>query len=146
MSGSGLAIVADAVVLIALWLVVVTGWGPRRARFPLAFVSFGSAWTLAFLMAESRTPAWRGLPTTLALVISLVLLIGVAKRSMPSDSEGGDSDGGGGGLERPPPDRPNGGGGPAEPSWWPEFERDFARYLVQRERAKTGGDRPRVNR
>lgn len=31
MSGSGLAIVADAVVLIALWLVVVTGWGPRRA-------------------------------------------------------------------------------------------------------------------
>jgi hypothetical protein len=88
MSGSGLAIVADAVVFIALWLIVVTGRGAAS----------------------------------------------------------GDSDGGGGGLERPPPDRPNGGGGPAEPGWWPEFEREFARYLVQRERANTGGDRPRVNR
>jgi hypothetical protein len=136
MSAAGFAIIGVTVVLIAVWLVLVAGWAPLRARYPLALGSCGCALLLALLMAESGTPSWRGLPSTLAIVISLVLLVVAAQRSMPSDSDGGGSDSDGdGGLGRRPPDRPPGGGGSADPDWWPEFERGLARYTAQRERA-----------
>jgi hypothetical protein len=144
-SDSGVVMAGDAIVLLGLWLVLAAGWVPRRARFPVALTSFASAWTLAFLMAETRTPSWRGVASTLAIVISLVLLIAVGQRAMPSDSEGGDGDGGGGPGRRPP-DRPNDGGGPTDPAWWPEFERDFARHVARLEQAKTGRNRLRVDR
>lgn len=142
MRGPDCAIIGDAVVLSALWLVVVAGWGPRRARYPLALVSCGSAVTLALLMGVFGTPSWRGVASTFAIVISLVLLIAVAQREMPRDGRsGGDDSDGDGGLGRRPPNRPDGGGGPGEPTWWPEFERELARYVAQREGAKAARDR-----
>lgn len=99
---------------------LAAGWAPRRARVPLTLVSFACAWILAFLTA-----------------VSLALLIASARRSTPGDSgEGGSDSDGDGGLGRRPPDRPTGGGGPADPSWWPEFERSLARYMAQQERTK----------
>jgi hypothetical protein len=137
--------VGDAIVLLGLLLVAAAGWVPRQARFPLAIMSFASAWTLAFMMAESRPASWRGVASTLAIVVSLVLLIAVGQQAMPSDGEGGDSDSDGGPGRRPP-DRPNDGGGPADPSWWPEFERELARYVARLEPAKTVRNRLRVDR
>jgi hypothetical protein len=70
-----------------------------------------------------------------AVLISIAFLVLAAQLSLPSDS-GGASDDGDGGLGTRPPDRPIGGGGPAEPSWWPEFERELARYQSGRERTE----------
>jgi hypothetical protein len=51
--------------------------------------------------------------------------------------EGPDDGGGGGGWGRPPEDPPRG------PSWWPEFEREFAAYAAaaaKRRNRTPGGD------
>jgi hypothetical protein len=45
----------------------------------------------------------------------------------PRDDSDSDSDGGGGGNIRPQPPSPSGDTG-GEPSWWPEFEQQFAEY------------------
>lgn len=146
MSGVGFAMIADSVAMIAVSLVLVAGWVPLRARYPLALVSCGCAVLLAFLMAASGTPSWWRPASAVAIVISVVLLIAVAQRSMHRDSEGGGDSDGDGGLGRRPPDRPDHGGGPAGPSWWPEFERDLASYTAARARAEAQRDRLRVAR
>lgn len=45
------------------------------------------------------------------------------------EDEDGDPGSGGGGGPRPPEQPPSPGG---DPVWWPEFERQFAAYLVSR--------------
>jgi hypothetical protein len=71
-----------------------------------------------------------GLMIAVFLVGALLVMFVIARLS--SDSGGDDSDGGGGGFwnrgggwpkgPRPKPRDP-------EPSWWPEFERDFHAYV-----------------
>jgi hypothetical protein len=50
--------------------------------------------------------------------------------------EGPDDDGGGGGGRGgPPPEEP-----PPGPSWWPEFESEFADYVARHRTRTPGGD------
>jgi hypothetical protein len=71
-----------------------------------------------------------------AAVLIVIAVVVAAKKSHPHDG-GGSADEGDGGLGSRPPVRPVDGGGPVEPAWWPEFERELARYTAQRERAKS---------
>lgn len=136
MATSSIGAIGDAVVLIALWFGVIHGPVPARVRLPLAVAAFGSAWALCFVTMRAHFPHWTMAPDAIAIVVSLILVIVAAQSSLPHDGGGGSSEGGGGGPDRPPPDRPTNGGGPAEPCWWPEFERDLARYQAERRRAE----------
>ena len=71
-----------------------------------------------------------------AAVLNIEVVLVVDKKAVPRDS-GGSADEGDGGLGRRPPDRPVDGGGPVEPVWWPEFEREFARYCAERKRDRS---------
>ena len=132
MSGSAVVALGDAVVMVALWALVVAKRVPRIARLPLALMSFGCAWMLCFMSTRSHLAKWTWLGGIVAILISLTLLIVAAQLSLPSDSGGGED--GEGGLPRRAPDPPTDGGDPAEPSWWPEFEHDLARYSAERDR------------
>lgn len=126
------AAIGDSALLLAVWASVIPA--PRRARLPLALVSFGCAWLLSFLLAGLHAPAWALAVSAGAIAISIGMVITAAQLSTRGDSGGGgDSDDGDGGLGRRRPKRPEGGGGPAEPSWWPEFERELRRYISERE-------------
>lgn len=137
MSGGAAATVGDALVMVALWIAVVVRRIPRPARLPLALMSFGSAWVLCFMLARLHFAKWTWLGGSVAILISIVLLIVAAQLSLPSDSGGGGGgEDGEGGSKLRPPDPPHDGGAPAEPSWWPEFEHDLARYAAERDRAQ----------
>jgi hypothetical protein len=127
---------AGAVVVLALWVLVLARLVRRTARMPLALTAFASAWALCCMMVRLRFPGWALLPGAGAVFVSIILLVPVAQMSLFNDTgSGGEESGEGGGGTRPP-DRPTDGGGPAEPSWWPEFEQDLAGYLAERERAE----------
>lgn len=103
---------------------------------PLALMAFGCAWGLSFVVMRLRYPAWTIPAAVFAILISVLLIIAAAQLSLPRDSGGGGADDAGGDGGTRPPDRPIDGGGPAEPGWWPEFERDLARYTEERKRAE----------
>ena len=67
----------------------------------------------------------------LAIMLAFVaLMVWAAWSDQGDDDEGGDDrrGGGDGGHPEPWPPHPEG-----EPLWWPEFERQFARYTRERE-------------
>jgi hypothetical protein len=72
--------------------------------------------------------------STVAIVVSLHL--------WTQESDGGQSgpghrhERGGGGPRRGRPDAPQHGGGGSDPGWWPEFERQLARYVADGDREK----------
>ncbi len=77
-------------------------------------------------------PGWE---TGLAVVVAILLLLGglvigvLGILRQPREAGGEDSDcGPGRGPRRWPPDRPRQPEG--GPTWWPEFEREFAAYLA----------------
>jgi hypothetical protein len=70
-----------------------------------------------------------------SVILIIVVVIATAQRSLPREGGGG-ADDADGGLGTRPPNSPVDGGGPVEPAWWPEFERELARYTAQQERAK----------
>lgn len=53
------------------------------------------------------------------------------------DDDDDDDDGSGRDGGPPPPDDPGG-----EPAWWPQFERDLATYLSDRDRDRSGSETP----
>jgi hypothetical protein len=135
MTTSTLAATGNGVLLLALWTAATLRRIPPRIRLTLALLSFASAWSLCYGAMRLGFPKWTVLPGTAALLISLVLLVVTAQLTFPHDNGSGGEDGGGG-LDRPPPDYPlKGGGDPTEPEWWPEFEREFARFEAERVRA-----------
>lgn len=138
MSGSAtsLAAAGDAALMLTLWVVVVARLGPPAVRWALALLSFGSAWTLCFLLSTLHAAAWMTFSSAAAMLTSIILLGAAAQTCFPRDGGGGGGEDGDGGLGRRPPDRPLDGGGPSGPSWWPEFERDLARYTAERERPR----------
>jgi hypothetical protein len=85
--------------------------------------------------AASPTPTWA---TVLGIGLSLLFVMvwlgfALVSTRQPPGQEGDDDRGsgpGGGGPRRPGP-----GGGDAPggtPTWWPDFERDFAAYVSER--------------
>lgn len=138
MSGSVATLVplVAAVVTVALWVVVLLRLAHRAARLPLALTAFASAWSTCFVLLKTQAPHWTILPGAALVLGGIVVVVVAGQTSLPHDAgDDGSDDGGtgGGGPGRRPPDRPTGGGDPAEPSWWPQFERDLARYVAQRE-------------
>jgi hypothetical protein len=91
-----------------------------RAAFAAHGLASGSPVPIAFLIAVSVVG--------LAFVALMVVLITVAARRRPPDHNDRGEDGGGDGGGGRPPEGPDltGGG----PSWWPEFEREFADYVA----------------
>jgi hypothetical protein len=79
--------------------------------------------------------------TTVAMVLILGCAFGqllrVLWRHEGRDDSQPDSDDSGGGNQRREPRRPQDSGG-GEPPWWPEFERDFADHVRDREPSPAG--------
>jgi hypothetical protein len=65
----------------------------------------------------------------LAMGGALVGLAHLIRRTDPPDEPESGPDDRGGGSPRPDPPRPRPAG---DPAWWPEFERDFAKYVSVR--------------
>jgi hypothetical protein len=69
-----------------------------------------------------------------ALLVAAFLWLAVVGIGQPPGREGDDEPGSGpngGGPRRPGPDRGNPSGG--APAWWPEFEREFAAHVRNRQ-------------
>lgn len=89
-------------------------------------------------------PVW---PLSIDVAVLLLSLAGgIALLYHATLETGEDQDHGRGGRRRPVPDapRPDGGG---DPVWWPEFERELARYTAETSAAVSPGPRrePLVN-
>jgi hypothetical protein len=85
----------------------------------------------AVLLQAHQTVSDGSGPVVTALIVTVVLALAVFVALMAwwarpggSDESGGGGSGGGGGGGHPPAPRP------PEPSWWPEFENDFAEYVT----------------
>jgi hypothetical protein len=65
-------------------------------------------------------------------VIAITVTVHLWAQEGAGDSGPGER-GGGGGPPHRRPDAPQRGGGGQEPSWWPEFERQMAVYVAERE-------------
>lgn len=138
MTGVALGAIGASVVVVALWAAAIRVQRvPRKARLPLALVAFVGAWVLCFALVKLEYPRWAQLAAAAAAFISFFVVIVAGQRSLPRGGGGGGDDDGGGGLDRPKPDRPTDGGNPTEPDWWPEFERELARYQAERQGALT---------
>lgn len=100
----------------------------RITRPLAAALSLVMLWFLAMVLETLRVPVWALLMLGgLLLVNVLVLLASIHQATRESDGQDGD-----GGLRRHRPEAPDSGGG-GEPSWWPEFEGELARYLAEHE-------------
>ncbi|MGH2858042.1 MAG: hypothetical protein ACRDMJ_11230 [Solirubrobacteraceae bacterium] len=130
---------------VAAWLlasVVTFHRGPRLARSgPAASASMFLALAGLFIAAGTGMPDWCAGIAVGGAVLAFFAITCVMD-PLPRTEGGSDDDEGG---SRTDPLRPapmpggDGGAGPdgprSDPSWWPEFERDFRRYAAR--------DRPR---
>jgi hypothetical protein len=91
--------------------------------------------------AGNHASAWVIGGSIVGIVLTFVVLVAVvAWLAGPGGSdglEGGDGGSGGGGGGGPPPEPPPG------PSWWPDFEREFADYVARRARSSVPALRAR---
>ena len=136
----GLSGVFGDVVIVSV--LVVTVGSPRVsqvARPLIAALAFVSAWLLTAVLDALRAPAWT-MFTGCAVIVLMVGMIVVTVHCWTLGGEGEEGlagqqgDQGGGGPRRRRPDTPQHGGGGSHPSWWPEFERQFAAYVAEREK------------
>jgi hypothetical protein len=133
------AIFANVVVLLVLAGVGASPRMSQLARLVIATFALGCAWLITAAFDALRAPEWAMFMGVAVIVVSIVVVIttlhlwthaGHAGETQP-DHQGDD---GGGGPRRHRPDGPRLGGGGRDPSWWPEFERQLASYLAERER------------
>lgn len=102
-----LSVFADVVILLALAVAAASRKVSRLARLVIATVAFACAWIVAVGFDAIRVRGW-------TLVLSgavIVLSIGVIIATLHRWTQGGDD----------------------APSWWPDFERQFADYVADRE-------------
>jgi|GEM_PF-1825736 len=134
-------VIGVGILLLVLWLALIPC--SRRARLPISLLGFACAWALVLLLAWTHAPNWGMVAGAGSIAISIVLVITFAQLSVGGEGgDGGNGEDADGGLGRPSPDRPTGGGGPAEPSWWPEFERELRRYMSEQETPRTPAGSP----
>jgi hypothetical protein len=83
-----------------------------------------------------RAPGWTILLGAAVIVVSIAVVTATLHLWTQRGDVGDIGPGahGGGGPPRRRPDAPQNGGGGGAPSWWPEFERQFALYVAERER------------
>ncbi len=130
---------ANVAVLLALAAAVASPRVSQVARMVIATFAFVCAWLITAAFDAARAPAWTMYTGGAVIVASIVMLIaslhlwtqaGDGRESEPEHR----GDEGGGGLRRHWPDAPQDGGGGSDPSWWPEFERQFASHVAKHER------------
>jgi hypothetical protein len=130
-------VTADGVILLVLVAAVASQRVSQLARLLIATFAFMCAWLLAAGFAALRAPGWTTFTGCAVIVVSIVVMI-VSLHLWTQAGEGGQSDGEhrgdhGGGSSRRKPDAPRRGGGGDDPSWWPEFERQLALYVAERD-------------
>jgi hypothetical protein len=141
-SVSLLAVFADVVIMLALVAALASPAVSELARPLIAMFAFACAWLLTAGFDALRAPGWTMFMGGAVIVVSLVVII-VTVHRWTQGGDGGDSgpgrrgdEHGGSGPRRCRPDTPQRGGGGSDPSWWPEFERQLAFYVAEREREK----------
>jgi hypothetical protein len=128
----------DVVILLALAAAVASSRVSHLARPLLAFSSFTCAWLLTAMSDALQAPAWTMFTGGAVIVISIVVVT-VTVHLWTQEGDGSDSgpglrgNDGGGGPRRRRPDPPQRGDGRNDPTWWPEFERQLAFYIAERE-------------
>jgi hypothetical protein len=133
-----LATVANVVILLALVAAVASPRVPQLARPVIATFGFACAWLLTAVLDALRAPGWTIFMGGAVIVVS-ILVITVTVHLWARAGSGGESSEGqlgdhdGGGPRLCPPDAPQHGTGGSDTGWWPEFERQLAFYVAQRE-------------
>lgn len=126
---------ADLVILLALVAAVASPRASPLARAVIATFAFTGAWLLTGVLDALRAPGWTMFTGGAVIVVSIVgITVTVHLWTQEGGGEGGPGkrgDDGEGGQPRRRPDAPQHGGGGNDPSWWPEFEREFAFYVAQ---------------
>jgi hypothetical protein len=134
-----LSVSADVVIVVALAAAVASPKVSRLALLVIATFAFACAWLLAAGFEATRAPGWAMLLGGAVIVLSIVAITAALHLWTQAGDGGqagpGDRDAhGGGGPRRRRPDSPCPGGGDVAPSWWPDFERQLASYVADRER------------
>jgi hypothetical protein len=142
-SSIGLLVVfADVVISLALVVAVASPSVSQLARPVIATFALACAWLLTAVFDALRAPGWTMFMSGAVIVVGIVVIT-VTVHLWAQGGVGGESgpgqrgDHGGGGPRRRRPDAPQQGGGGSDPSWWPEFERQFAFCVAEREREAT---------
>lgn len=119
----------------------------RLGRLVIAISAFLCVSLITTTLTALRASDWTIFTGGAMVVLSIAVVIATlhlwteSGDGPPAGSEHG-SDEGEGGPRRHRPDAPQPGGGENDPTWWPEFERQLAFYLAEREREER---RPAVN-
>jgi hypothetical protein len=135
-----MSVSADVVIVAALAAAVTSPRVSRLARLLIATFAFACAWLLAAGFEATRAPGWAVLLSGAVIVVSVVAITATLHLWTQADDGGEAGPGdrgahGGGGPRRRRPDPPHPGGDDSVPSWWPNFERQLALYVAERERA-----------
>jgi len=129
---------ADVVILVALAALAVSRKVSPLARLVVATFAFACAWLVAAGFEAGQAPGWTMLLGGAVVVVSIVVITATL-HVWTQAGDGGDAGSGdrgthgGGGPRRRRPGAPQPGGGGGAPSWWPEFERQLALYVAERE-------------
>lgn len=127
------ALVADVVVVAALWIAVTRkGIAPAMRAF-LSGLTCLFAWAISLVLEALRSPVWLMAVTGVVILLSLAAVIATVHVATRPDEGETPSDGRNDPVSAGP-EGPEHGGDSGEPTWWPEFERQFAAYVRQSER------------
>ena len=130
---------ADLAILLALVAAVASARISELARALIATSAFGCAWLLTAVFDALGAAGWTTLTGGGVMVVCIVVLT-VTVHLWTQGGDGGEpgsgqrGNDGEGGPGRGRPDAPHHGGGGNDPAWWPEFERQLALYVAERER------------
>ncbi|HYZ80171.1 MAG TPA: hypothetical protein VE571_02825, partial [Solirubrobacteraceae bacterium] len=98
-------------------------------------VAFLGACGGMLVIAATAAPQWAGIVTVVTLVIWFYMFAAVV-HPVPGPPSSNDPPGGADRRRPVSNAAPCEWGAGAEPSWWPQFERDFADYLALRARKR----------
>jgi hypothetical protein len=133
-----LSVFANVIILLALTAAVASPRMSSLARPVIATFAFACAWLTTVVFDALRSPGWAIFLGGVVIVVSIVVVTATL-HVWTQGGDGGQSGRrprgghGGGGPRWRRPDAPQHGGGGSEPSWWPEFERQLAFYVAERE-------------
>lgn len=134
-----LSVIVDIVILVALAVAVASRRLSQIARPVIATFAFVCAWLLVAGVDAMGVRGWTIFLGAAVIVVSIAVMTATL-HLWAQGGDGGDlgpghrGAQGGGGPRRRRPDTPQHGGGDA-PSWWPDFERQLADYVAERERS-----------
>lgn len=133
-----LSIFANFAILLALAAAVASPRVSQLARPVIATVAFACAWLMTAAFDAMRAPDWSMFLGGVVIVVSIAVTTATL-HLWTQEGDGGNrgpgrpSGHGGGGPRGRRPDAPQHGGDSSAPNWWPEFERQFASYVAERE-------------